>query len=421
MAADVQWLRPGTGEKFDETIASGDAREGGGEDGEAKPSTYVYCRAIFLRAVSLVFFAAFASLFVQVQGLLGSDGLSPAWEVVDDALKGKPSPATFLALLAGSHMPLVDAWLDIMCLVGMAVAGLGVAGYATMPSMLACWGLYLSLASVGGHWLEGKWDTLLLETGFVASLWAPLWLSRNASRPPSYVALLLIRFVLFKMLIMQALSKLENEKNGGDWRGLTALETRYATDNIPTPSVYYYHYLPSALFQLTAAYILAVELVGSFFVLSPIHLARHWTGGCVAVLPILDMAAGNYGFYPLLVLCLTIPLFEDGFWIWVLRVDEADKVQLPLTDTSEHDKESTPLLNLPIASAYGSGSAGIALGDSSDEENPDTPSAPKDEILEHVKVYQNTTSEYSSVLDQANSDHRLRVACCQWRSASPGR
>ncbi len=35
----------------------------------------MYTRAIFLRAVSVVFFAAFASLFVQVQALLSADML----------------------------------------------------------------------------------------------------------------------------------------------------------------------------------------------------------------------------------------------------------------------------------------------------------------------------------------------------------
>ena len=68
---------------------------------------------------------------------------------------------------------------------------------------------------------------MLLETGFAGALWAPLWLGCSVTRPPSCVALLLIRFVLFKLLLMQALSKLEDGPKGDDWRALTALQTRY--------------------------------------------------------------------------------------------------------------------------------------------------------------------------------------------------
>jgi hypothetical protein len=40
------------------------------------------------------------------------------------------------------------------------------------------------------------------------------------------VPLLLLRLVLFKLLIMQALSKLEDSARGDDWRALTALQAR---------------------------------------------------------------------------------------------------------------------------------------------------------------------------------------------------
>ena len=51
-------LRPGTGEAFDEKIvgASDERADAAAGDG-CQPSTYVYCRAIFLRAVSVAFLA----------------------------------------------------------------------------------------------------------------------------------------------------------------------------------------------------------------------------------------------------------------------------------------------------------------------------------------------------------------------------
>jgi len=391
------------------TNAGGPDVADGAERG-CKPSTYWLSRAVFLRAVSLVFFAAFASLFVQVQGLLGSDGLSPATQVIDS----QPSPATFVASAAGSTIPLVNGWLDVMCLGGMVSAAVGVAGHASLVSMFICWLLYLSLCSVGGIWLDGKWDRLLLETGFVAFLWAPPF--SLPRRPPSYVGLILVRVVLFKVLLMQALSKLEDRARGDDWRGLTALETRYATDNIPTPSIYYYHYLPSALFQLTAAYILTVEIVGSFYVLSPINLARHWTAGFIAVVPALDALSGNFGFLPFLVLCLTVPLLEDCFWSWFLRLDDAESAPVPrpaVQDSSKAKEEITPLMAMRHPSAYGTGAAALATqfsSLSSDEENVNSSGDGADEVVEQLAAGRRAMDGWASVFDRANADRKVQVA-----------
>ena len=452
-------LRPGTGDKFDDnptgtceskctltlafaspvwnlkhpTLAGTHFAEH--MDG-CKPSSYWLSRAVFLRSVSLVFFAAFASLFVQVQGLFGSEGLSPAWEVID----AEPSPATFVAAAAGSTMPLVNGWLDLMCLSGIASAAVGVAGHGSNVTMFVCWLLYLSLCSVGGIWLDAKWDMLLLETGFVAFLWAPVISSPR--RPPSIVGLILVRVVLFKMLLMQAVSKLEDGARGDDWRGLTALETRYATDNIPTPTIYYYHYLPSAFFQLTAAYILTVEIVGSFYVLSPINLARHWTAGFIAVLPILDALSGNYGFFPLLVLSLTVPLLEDSFWQWFLRLDDAASTPMPpptQANSETKEQESTPLLAMPHPSAYGTGAPAAAGDGSSDgssvEEASNEQSEQQDQLLDGVATGRRAMAGWASVFDRANADPKIEIAatvahlvplvvlcscvvlCCGWKAA----
>jgi hypothetical protein len=44
------------------------------------------------------------------------------------------------------------------------------------------WALYLSLCAVSGPFLNFQWDTLLLETGFLAIFFAPLQLWERPSR-----------------------------------------------------------------------------------------------------------------------------------------------------------------------------------------------------------------------------------------------
>src|SRR5947199_23229 len=44
---------------------------------DVRPPTYFWARRWFLRAVGLIYLIAFVSLWVQVDGLVGSDGVSP--------------------------------------------------------------------------------------------------------------------------------------------------------------------------------------------------------------------------------------------------------------------------------------------------------------------------------------------------------
>src|SRR5260221_5795074 len=53
--------------------------------GSSSGSTYTLSRWIFLRAVGVIFLIAFVSLWVQVKGLIGSQGILPARELLTAA------------------------------------------------------------------------------------------------------------------------------------------------------------------------------------------------------------------------------------------------------------------------------------------------------------------------------------------------
>ena len=50
---------------------------------ETRPASYLLTRAMFLRAIGVVYLIAFISLFVQMDGLIGSKGILPVAPFLD--------------------------------------------------------------------------------------------------------------------------------------------------------------------------------------------------------------------------------------------------------------------------------------------------------------------------------------------------
>ncbi|MBX6313447.1 MAG: hypothetical protein IRY99_11105, partial [Isosphaeraceae bacterium] len=142
-------------------------------------------RGIFLRALGAIYIMAFASLGVQIDGLIGSRGILPAGEYLDSLYQvlGAQAYGQFPTLLWINHS---DIFLQILCWGGVALGALVVAGLLPGPCLLVLWAAYLSLTVVGQEFLSFQWDMLLLEAGLLAVLFAPwgtLWLGRAKGEP----------------------------------------------------------------------------------------------------------------------------------------------------------------------------------------------------------------------------------------------
>src|SRR5215217_6535608 len=64
---------------------------------EVRPPTYFWARRWFLRGLGLIYLIAFVSFWVQVDGLIGSDGISPVNQFLP-AVRGQIGPTAYLTL-----------------------------------------------------------------------------------------------------------------------------------------------------------------------------------------------------------------------------------------------------------------------------------------------------------------------------------
>lgn len=261
---------------------------------------------VFLGLLGLCYLSAFASLGVQLPGLIGSDGVLPAAGLLQAASE-RLGPSRYWLLPSLAWFGASDAALTALCTAG-ALASLALAaGVFAGPAALACWALYLSLSSVGSEFLSFQWDALLLETGLVALFLAP-W-GRKAAAQPSRAALLLPRLLLAKLMLQSGAVKLA----GGDevWRDLTALAYHYWTQPIPVPLAWTFHHLPLWFHKTSAFVLFAVELGAPLLLFAP-RRPRLGAVAALAALQLLIVATGNYGFFNLLTLALCAACLDDA-------------------------------------------------------------------------------------------------------------
>jgi len=285
------------------------------------PPDYFLTRWIFLRALGVIYLIAFVSLWIQISGLIGHDGILPADQYLSAVTQH--CDARGIALDRYYFWPTLcwfsasDGFLHFLCAAGSVLAGLLIIGIAPAPCLALLWLLYLSLVTVGQDFLGFQWDNLLLETGFLAIFFAPRqWLPRLPTETcPPRVLLWLLRLLLFKLMFSSGCVKLAS----GDptWRQLTALTYHYQTQPLPTWIGWYAHQLPVRFQEFSCAMMFAIELGAPFLIFAPRRL-RFLGGAALACLQILILLTGNYTFFNWLTLALCLLLLDDQLLMKVL-------------------------------------------------------------------------------------------------------
>jgi len=279
-----------------------------------EPPTHLLTRWIFLRALGAVYLVAFVSLWMQISGLIGHNGILPTDQFMSAVRQ--QCDARGIGLERFHLLPTLcwlnssDSFLNFQCAAGTVLAVLLIFGIAPAPCMALLWLIYLSLATVGREFLGFQWDNLLLETGFLAIFFAPLQLLPRPSRetPPSRAALWLLRLLLFKLMLSSGCVKLLS----GDpaWRNLTALTFHYYTQPLPTWIGWHANQLPLWFQKFSCAAMFCIELGAPCLIFTPRKL-RFLGGATMALLQILILLTGNYTFFNWLTLALCLLLLDD--------------------------------------------------------------------------------------------------------------
>jgi hypothetical protein len=295
---------------------------------DVRPPSYLWARRWFLRILGVVYLIAFVSLWVQVDGLVGTSGMSPVSRFLPAARQQLGSDAYFL-LPTLCWFNSSNAFLHFLCGGGAFLSLLLILGIAPALLLVALFVFYLSLAVAGQVFLSFQWDVLLLETGFLSIFFAPwrllprdlMWWrwprAQTVADPVSRPGLFLLKFLLFKLILMSGVVKLTSGDDSWGWvnhafhwSALTALDYHYWSQPLPTVFAWWADKTPEWFKHFSVAFCLAVEIIVPFFIWAP-RRPRLVAGGLIVLLQVVIALTGNYCFFNLLTIALCLLLIDD--------------------------------------------------------------------------------------------------------------
>jgi len=297
---------------------------------ESASITFARSRWLFLRLVGVVYLIAFASLAVQITGLVGERGILPVGEFlsrVHDAYGAR----SYRLLPTLVWLSPSDAFLAALYWCGILSSLLLIAGVMPAASAALLWVLYLSLTIAGQVFLQFQWDALLLETGLLAILYAPLSLRSRLDLDPEPPAI--VRWAIwglaFKLTFLSGITKILS----GDptWAQWMALQFHYETQPIPAWTSWFAHQLPPSIHYWSAAAMFVIELGAPWVIFAPARFRRLRIGACalMGALQIGIAATGNYGFFNVLTIILYLALLDDRT-LGRLRPLRVERAELPI-------------------------------------------------------------------------------------------
>src|SRR5947199_925372 len=263
----------------------------------------------------------------------------------------------------------INPFLHFLCGGGVVLSLLLIFGVAPAVPLALLFIFYLSLTIGGQVFFNFQWDVLLLEAGFLSIFLAPwrlwprdlLWrpgpsalarLRRDkaipttattpvTASPVSRAGLFLLKFLLFKLMLMSGVVKLTSGDDSWGWvnhsfhwSALTALDYHYWSQPLPTMFGWWADQSPEWFKHFSVAFCLVVEIIVPFFIWAP-RRPRLIAAGLMIFLQLVIAITGNYCFFNLLTIALCLLLIYDSVVaaLWAAPHQRAKNVGVPFRTT----------------------------------------------------------------------------------------
>lgn len=328
-------------------------------------------RQSFLWCMAAIYLFAFTSLYVQIPGLYGSNGILPASYILHDlsSCKDKSASCSLWASLGECNRNVrwmmencmkscnschvldtsfsslfritptllwmtpylgldTPTGMEFLCVISILLSIVLLVSQRCRDCLgyLMLWFLYYSMLPVGQIFLSYQWDALLWESGFLAFLVAPWnivllpWKYgkfmffkcrrfRNTSRHHDSVTLWLVKWLLFRLMFASGVVKLTYMDT--TWWDLSALNWHYESQCIPTPVAWYFQKLPAWFHRLSVVLTYVIEIGIPFLAFAPVRILRVFVYCSEVFLQLLILLTGNYNFFNLLTIVLCVSLLDD--------------------------------------------------------------------------------------------------------------
>ncbi|MET9375422.1 lipase maturation factor family protein [Streptomyces sp. NPDC002992] len=265
---------------------------------------YWLSRIVFQRGLAGLYLVAFLSAALQFRALIGERGMLPVPEHLR-RVEPRQAPSLFHWRYSDRLFAAV-AWSGAaLALALVAGAGDAVPLPVSMLLWAVLWALYLSIVNVGQTWYSFGWESLLLETGFLA-----IFLGNDDTAPPVLV-LWLLRWLLFRVEFGAGLIKIRGDRC---WRDLTCLHYHHETQPMPGPLSWFFHHLPRPLHRVEVAANHVVQLLVPVLLFTPQPVATVAAGLMVAT-QLWLVLSGNFAWLNWLTIVLALSAMDGSLLV----------------------------------------------------------------------------------------------------------
>ena len=289
---------------------------------ESVPNRILISRIIFLKGLSFIYLISYLSLYGQIQGLWGNDGLFPSnlfLKRLQEGLKGHkyylfyPTLAWLLNLESNS----AENLLYVLCLLGIIISLLIIfydKYFFNSYSFFVLWYIHYNFILLGQIFMRFASDNLLTEIGFISIFFAP-----SSFRYINYIFLInhicfyILKYILFKFMVSTGINIIGSECPY--WTSFNGLSFFFQGQKLLSSNSFFLHYyLGDNVKKIISAF-------GYFCILYlPIGYFLIWrrfsiyTGQITFIFNLFFILAGNYGILNLLVIVLNVINFDDYFF-----------------------------------------------------------------------------------------------------------
>lgn len=262
---------------------------------------YWLTRLVLQRGLGLVYLIAFLMVVNQFRPLCGERGLLSAPQFIRD-IQFRDAPSIFYLFPRDAAFALFG-WIGVLLAI-LTVTGVSERDgtWVSMAVWALLWVIYLSFVNVGQTFYGFGWESILLESGFLA-----IFLGA-ADTEPRAVMIWLFRWVLFRVIFGAGMIKLRGDPC---WRDLTCLYYHFETQPMPNPLSWYFHWLPAWLHRGGVLFNHLVELAAPIFYFAP-QPASAIAGILVVLFQGSLLVSGNFSWLSFLTLILAFSTFNDA-------------------------------------------------------------------------------------------------------------
>jgi hypothetical protein len=259
-------------------------------------SEYWLTRLVLQRGLGFIYLVAFLVTLNQFRPLCGERGLLPAPAFIR-RVPFRAAPSIFYLFptdRAFLFFALIGTGLSLLAVTGLSDA------FGTPVSMAVwflLWAIYLSYVNIGQTFYGFGWESILLESGFLA-----IFLGAAQTEPQPAI-IWLFRWVAFRVMFGAGLIKMRGDPC---WRDLTCLDYHFETQPMPNSLSRLFHLMPAWTHRAGVAFNHLAELPTPFFYFAPQPGAG--IAGAVSILFLLSIiVSGNFAWlnWMTVVLCLS--------------------------------------------------------------------------------------------------------------------